>query len=391
MENVILIPDSFKGTMSSAKICRIMKGCILRHFPRCKVHEILIADGGEGTVDAFLSAYGKGEKQFFHVRGPFKEDVDAFIGFLGRTAIIEMASCAGLPLTKKNRNPLITTTYGVGQLIKKALDLGCNKIVVGLGGSGTNDGGCGIASALGVRFLDADGKDFLPTGGSLHRIARIDMSYLDQRIKDTPIYAICDIDNPLYGPLGAAYVFGPQKGADPPMLETLDNGLRHLAETVYRDLAADQSLCPGTGAAGGCGYGMKVFLQARIRMGIDTLLDIVGFDNLLGQADYVFTGEGRLDGQSVRGKVVCGIARRARMAGVPVIVLAGDVSDDAETVFEKGVSAIFSTNRIAMDFSLARNRCERDLEKSMDNLVRIIAIAEQNGQRKSAIGENLQI
>ncbi len=376
MENVILIPDSFKGTMRSATICQIMKRCILRHFPACIVQQIPIADGGEGTVDAFLDAYGKGEKQFFRVRGPFREDVDAFIGFIGRTAVIEMASCAGLPLTRCNRNPLITTTYGVGQLVRKALDLGCNKIIVGLGGSGTNDGGCGMASALGARFMDSAGKEFLPTGGSLQRIARIDLSLLDPRLKEIRLEAICDIDNPLYGPSGAAYVFGPQKGADAGMLETLDNGLRHLAETVYRELGIDKSLCPGSGAAGGCGYGMGVFLQAGLRMGIDTLLDAVDFENCLALADYVFTGEGRLDSQSARGKVVCGIARRAQAAGVPVIAIAGDIGDDADAVYEQGVSAVFSTNRKAVDFSIARAHCERDLEKSMDNVVRLLKIAE---------------
>ena len=236
MKKIVLIPDSFKGTMSSTCVCNLMKEAALRYFPSLEVVSIPIADGGEGTVDAFLFVCRRGEKRRERVSGPYGSLVDSFWAMIGDTAVIEMAACAGLPLTKENRNPCITTTYGVGQLIGKALDQGCRQIVVGLGGSGTNDGGCGMAAALGVRFFNKDDEEFVPTGGSLKDIARIDLSGRDSRLDDTDVVAICDTGNPLFGLNGAAYVFAPQKGADAAMVEMLDAGLRHLDKVVEKDL-----------------------------------------------------------------------------------------------------------------------------------------------------------
>lgn len=387
MEKIIIIPDSFKGTMSSALLCEKMKACVLAHFPHAQVISIPIADGGEGTVDAFLATFPHSEKVWTEVTGPFFSPMQSFYGISSSTAVIEMAACAGLPLTKSNRNPCITTTYGVGQLIKDALDKGCNHILVGLGGSGTNDAGCGLAAALGIRFLNAKGEHFVPTGGSLQDVCHIDVSHLDRRIKETWITAICDIDNPLFGPNGAAYIFAPQKGADARMVEQLDQGLRHIDQVVRQDLGISMAEFPGTGAAGGCGFGLKTFLHAEMKMGIETLLDEVHFENLLVDADYVITGEGKIDGQSLRGKVVSGVARRARQAGVPVIAIVGDIGDEAYRAYEHGISAIFSTNRQAIDFNKARYRCVEDLVRCTDNLMRFIKTVESRTGKSDRITE----
>lgn len=376
MKKIVLIPDSFKGTMSSAQICGLMREAALRYFPDAEVVEIPIADGGEGTVDAFLSTCHRGEKISTRVQGPYGALLGSFWGQIGDSAVIEMAACAGLPLTRENRDPSVTTTYGVGQLIEEAWNHACRQVVVGLGGSGTNDGGCGLAAALGVRFFDAGGREFVPVGGTLKNIAHIDLSQRKPFIDKMDLVAMCDTGNPLFGFNGAAYVFAPQKGADARMVEELDAGLRHLDKIVQKDLGVDASQIPGVGAAGGCGFGMVAFLGASIRMGIDMLLEAVGFDRLLQGADYVFTGEGKIDGQSLGGKVISGVAHHALQAGVPVIVVAGDVGEDIGEVYEKGVSAVFSTNRVAQDFSKVRYRCMDDLSQTMDNIFRLIRLAE---------------
>lgn len=376
MKKIVLIPDSFKGTMSSSQICSLMREAALRHFPSVEVVEIPIADGGEGTVDAFLSTCRRGEKMEARVQGPYGKPMDSFWGKIGDSAVVEMAACAGLPLTRENRDPSVTTTYGVGQLVEAAWQEGCRQIVVGLGGSGTNDGGCGMAAALGVRFLDALGRDFVPVGGTLKDIARIDVSRRNPLVGKADLVAMCDTGNPLFGFNGAAYVFAPQKGADARMVEELDSGLRHLDKIVQKDLGVDASRIPGVGAAGGCGFGMVAFFGASVRMGIDMLLEAVGFDSLLEGVDYVFTGEGKVDGQSLGGKVISGVARHARQADVPVIVVAGDVGEDVAEAYDKGVAAVFSTNRVARDFSKVRFRCMEDLSQTMDNIFRLLKISE---------------
>jgi glycerate kinase len=376
VKKIILIPDSFKGTMSSAEICGIMAESIRAHYPQAEIVSIPVADGGEGSVDAFLAAVG-GEKVTVPAMGPFMEDITAFYGLIdsGATAVIEMAACAGLPLAGGNPRPDRTTTYGVGRLMADAAKRGCRKIIVGLGGSATNDFGAGTAAAAGIRFLDSAGKEFVPTGGGLSRIAHIDTAGLLPELKAAEIVAICDIDNPLYGPQGAAYMFGPQKGADPAMVEALDSQLRAVSDTVRRELALDVSTVPGAGAAGGMGGGMLAFFGARLRMGIETVLDTVRFDQLLEGADIVFTGEGRIDAQSLRGKVVIGVARRVKQrAGrtIPVIAVVGDIGNNIEETYNEGVTAVFSTNRVAVPFEQARPRAPDDLRLTMDNLLRLL-------------------
>ncbi len=374
MKKVVLIPDSFKETMSSIEICNIMKQSIISRFPECETVSIPVADGGEGSVDCFLNAMG-GEKVSVNVSGPFFNHIDSFYGLVdgGKTAVIEMAACAGLPLVEGNKNPMLTTTFGVGQLIGAAATRGCKKIILGLGGSCTNDGGCGAAAALGVIFRNENGKEFVPTGGTLKDIVQVDASRTDPLLKGIEIICMCDIDNPLYGESGAAFVFAPQKGADAGMVKLLDEGLINLASVIKNCLGIEAGGIPGGGAAGGMGAGMAALLGAKLRMGIQTVLDLVEFDTIIKGADMIFTGEGKIDGQSLRGKVVIGVARRAKMQKVPVTAVVGDVGNGIERAYEEGVTAIFSINNVAVPFEKAKLRCREDLTMTMDNIMRLIS------------------
>ncbi|MEG1126562.1 MAG: glycerate kinase, partial [Oscillospiraceae bacterium] len=331
MKKIILIPDSFKGTMSSEEICDIMATSIKKAYANAQITAIPVADGGEGSVDAFLCAVG-GEKKYLNVKGPYFEEMSAFYGVIdgGATAVIEMAACAGLPLVGDDKNPCKTTTFGVGQLINAAVAEGCKKIILGLGGSATNDVGAGAAAALGVKFTNAEGKEFIPTGGTLCQVEHIDISGISNAVRSTEIITMCDIDNPLYGENGAAYIFAPQKGADDAMVSLLDDGLMHIAKVIKSDLGQDVAQQKGAGAAGGMGCGMVAFLGSRLQMGIETVLDTVGFNALLKDADMVFSGEGKIDSQSMRGKVVIGVARRTKKANVPLVAIVGDIGDNIE-------------------------------------------------------------
>ena len=370
MKKVILIPDSFKGTMSSAEICEIMAERVHAHWPGAETVKIPVADGGEGSVDAFVAAMG-GEKVPCRVTGPRGLPCDAFYGRIGDTAVVEMAAAAGLPMMGEARDALGATTFGVGELMLAAARAGARKIIMGLGGSATNDGGCGAAAACGARFFDETGAVFVPTGGSLARVRRIDLAGLSPLLDGVKIVTMCDIDNPLCGPHGAAAVFGPQKGADAAQVALLDAGLAHLAGVMARDLGADVLQLPGAGAAGGMGGGMVAFFGSALQMGIETVLETVGFEAALEGADAVFTGEGRIDGQSLRGKVVVGVALAARKKGVPVIAVVGDIADGAEAAYDEGVSAIFSINRVAAPYSEAKLRAKSDLRLTMDSLLRL--------------------
>ena len=371
MKKIIIIPDSFKGTITSSEVCEIMESEIKQVYPQVQIVSIPVADGGEGTVDCFLSAMG-GVKKYVSVQGVFGELTQGFWGLLSdqKTAVIEMACCAGLPLAEGRLNPMNATTYGVGQLIMAAVEENVEHIILGLGGSASNDGGCGLAAACGVKFIDADGAEFIPTGGTLQKIHHIQMDSLPAKLKNVKITAICDIDNPLFGQNGAAYVFAPQKGADETMVRKLDEGLVYLNDTFIKDLGIDISRLPGGGAAGGMGAGVCALLGAELKMGIETVLNMVGFDEMLTDADLVFTGEGRLDGQSLRGKVVIGVARRAAMQKVPVVAVVGDIAKGSEKVYEEGVTAFFSTNTVAMDFSKSKPYAKENLRITMRNLMR---------------------
>ena len=374
MEKILLVPDSFKGTLSSRQVCQVMAGQLRRFFPQAQVKSIPVADGGEGSVEAFLAAAG-GERRTRTVTGPFGEPVEAFYGILGdgRTAVIEMAACAGLPLAEGRFNPERATTYGVGELLRAAKEAGCTKAILGLGGSCTNDGGAGAAAALGAKFTRADGAAFIPTGGTLGEIAALDVSPVAQALQGMELTAMCDIDNPLYGEAGAAAVFAPQKGADEAMVARLDAGLRHLGQVSARCLGRDFSHLPGAGAAGGLGFGMAAFCGAQLRMGIDAVLDAVGFDSLLPGTDVVFTGEGKIDSQSARGKVVSGVAARCRKAGVPVVAVVGQIGQGFEEMYQQGLTAVFSINRAAQPFAESRFHAGENLALTMENIARLLA------------------
>lgn len=374
MEKILLVPDSFKGTLSSRQVCQVMAGQLRRFFPQAQVKSIPVADGGEGSVEAFLAAAG-GERRTRTVTGPFGEPVEAFYGILGdgRTAVIEMAACAGLPLAEGRLNPERATTYGVGELLLAAKEAGCTKAILGLGGSCTNDGGVGAAAALGAKFTRADGAAFVPSGGTLGEIAALDVSPVAQALQGMELTAMCDIDNPLYGEAGAAAVFAPQKGADAAMVARLDAGLRHLGQVSARCLGRDFSHLPGAGAAGGLGFGMAAFCGAQLRMGIDAVLDAVGFDSLLPGTDMVFTGEGKIDSQSARGKVVSGVAARCRKAGVPVVAVVGQIGQGFEEMYQQGLTAVFSINRAAQPFAESRFHAGENLALTMENIARLLA------------------
>jgi len=376
MKKCVVVSDSFKGTVSSREICAIAQRVIPRHFPACEVVCIPVADGGEGTVDCFVQAMGA-QRVEITVTNALGEKSAAAYARLGELAIIEMAAAAGLPQVGERRCPGTATTYGVGELIAHAIDSGCRKILLGLGGSATNDGGCGCAAALGVGFLDADGQSFVPVGDTLGRIARIDTAKAEERLRSVELTVMCDVTNPLYGPTGAAYIFGPQKGADAEKIKSLDAGLRHFGDVIRSQLGIDVSMMPGAGAAGGMGAGCVALLGGTIQSGIDAVLDVTGFDRQLEGADLVITGEGRIDSQSADGKVVSGVARRTRAKGVPLIAIAGGIADSAGAVYDIGVSAMFSTDRAALPVDMLGTRSPGDYEATLSDIMSLIAIAER--------------
>ena len=372
--HILLAPDSFKGSLSSLQAAKCMEKGIRKVFSSAIIQTVPIADGGEGTVEALVSA-SKGIYKTNTVTGPLGRPVKAVWGRLpDGTAVIEMAAAAGLPLVAGRKNPCVTTTYGVGQLIADALARGARRIVLGLGGSATNDGGCGCAAALGVRFTDAGGRSFVPVGATLDRIAHIDASAAHERLHGVRVIAMCDITNPMHGHSGAAHIFAPQKGADEAAVRELDRQLRTLDKTFRRELNASVAMLPGAGAAGAFGAGCVALLGAELRRGIEVVLDVVGFDALLADADLVITGEGRIDAQSTHGKVVGGVARRAHARGVPVFAIVGDVGDDAYGAYNAGVSAIFSINRLAVEFEVCRPYSEQNLYLTMRNLMRFSSL-----------------
>ncbi len=381
MRKCIVAPDSFKGSLSSLELCRLTEQCVHTVFPDCEVIALPVADGGEGTADCFLKAMG-GERVSLSVQGPLGDVIEAAYARIGETAVIELAQAAGLPLVEGRENPACTSTFGVGQLMAHAVEHGATQLILGLGGSATNDGGCGCAAALGARFLDKDGNFFVPVGGTLKNISDVDLSSLQRKLHGCTITAMCDIENPMYGEQGAAYVYAPQKGATPQLVQELDQQLQHLDAVIRQKLGIlDLASRKGAGAAGAFGAGAIAFFGAQLRPGIQVALDLVQFDRHLRGADAVFTGEGRIDRQSLRGKVVIGVARRAKAQHVPVYALVGDVGDGIESVYQEGVTAIFSINRVAVPFSVARGRSAGDYCATLDNILRLMRCVEQNGHK----------
>ena len=375
MQNFILVPDSFKGTLSAIEVCNIMKSSIKNLYKDANIISVPVADGGEGTVDAFLYALG-GEKKSIWVSDAFNEQkILAHYAMLkDNIAVIEMAACAGLPLVKNRLEPDKTTTFGVGELIIDAVNSGAKKIILGLGGSATNDGGCGMAAALGVKFKDEQDQEFIPTGGTLSQIYKIDMNNIYSKIKDVEFVSMCDVDNPLCGKLGASAVFAPQKGADEDMVKSLDEGLAHLAKIIKRDLHIEVKDIKGAGAAGGLGAGSIAFLQSKLTKGIDVILDTINFDELVSKADIVFTGEGKFDSQSLHGKVVMGVANRSQKYKTPVIVVTGAIGENIQEAYNKGITAIFSINKEPMEFSKSALKSKENMILTMENILRLLKI-----------------
>jgi glycerate 2-kinase len=361
---IIVAPDSFKGSLTAAQAADAIAEGVQSAIPLAEIITLPLADGGEGTVDALVNATG-GQLLVVRVRGPLGDPVDAAYGLLGDgdTAVIEMSAAAGLGLVPAGlRNPLLTTTYGVGELIHAALVCGVRKIIVGVGGSATNDGGAGALQALGVRFLDASGRELPPGGVALANLDLIDLSGLVFPRGDVDILVACDVENPLVGPRGAAAVYGPQKGATTQMVELLDRALCRYAEVVSRTLNTNIADLPGGGAAGGLAAGLHAFLGAELRPGIDLVLDAVRFDEHTRDADLIITGEGRIDSQTLSGKTISGVLRRAH--GVPMIALAGSVGEGTDGLRDAGLTGIFSMTSEAVTEAYAMHNAASLLKQT---------------------------
>ncbi|WP_213950583.1 glycerate kinase [Tepidanaerobacter syntrophicus] len=370
---VIIAPDSFKGSLSSIQaaeaIERGIKKAALAYSENVEVAKVPMADGGEGTVEAIISAVG-GKIIPTKALDPLGRPIDSFFGVLpDNTAVIEMAAASGLNFLKEEeRNPLKTTSYGTGQLIKAALDMGCENIIIGIGGSATNDGGVGMAQAIGVEFLDKEGKQIGFGGGELSKIYKIDISNLDGRVKNAKFTIASDVKNPLCGPEGASAIYGPQKGATPEMIEILDKNLDHLAKIIKRDLGKDIKDLPGAGAAGGLGAALMAFLGAEFRLGIDLIIELVKLEDKMAESDIVVTGEGMTDYQTLYGKVPLGIARVAKKHNKPVICISGSLGEGYEELYYNGIEALFSIVNRPMSLEEAVKRGEGLLEKITINV-----------------------
>jgi glycerate kinase len=375
---IVIAPDSFKGSLDAMQVARAIERGIRRVLPRARCVKVPMADGGEGTVQSLVDARG-GRFVKLKVRGPAGRPVRARYGILkdGRTAIIEMAEASGLTLVSgRARNPLRTTTYGTGELIADALDRGARRLIVGIGGSATNDGGAGMAQALGVRFLDARGHLIRAraAGGMLDRIAGIDTSRVHRELSRARFIVACDVDNPLCGPRGAARVFGPQKGATAKMIRRLDANLRRFGAVIRRELGIDVVNLPGAGAAGGLGGGLVAFANARLQRGVDIVIEAVGLARHLRGADLVFTGEGRVDFQTAFGKTPAGVAGAARKLGIPVIAIGGGLADDARGAFAHGIDALQSAIARDMPLDVAIARAPEFVADAAERAMRLVLV-----------------
>lgn len=356
--NILIAPDSFKGTLTAHEVCDIIGQAFADTINDIKITKLPAADGGEGLCACLHKICG-GEMKMAETSGVFFEKMTAeYLMLSDKTAVIEMAACAGLPLAGDNKNPEKATTFGVGELIADAVRSGAKRIMLGLGGSATNDCGFGMASALGWKFTDKNGKEFIPTGATM-----IDAEGITKPENpiDIPVVAACDVDNPLYGENGAAYVFAPQKGADTDMMNRLDNGLKHASGIIKRELSVDVSSMKGAGAAGGMGAGAVAFLNAELKRGIDILLDTADFESKAAEAELIITGEGRLDSQSVNGKVISGIANRAAALGKKVIAICGSGGEGAEEIKKLGVSELYFSSEADKPFNEIIKTCKEDL------------------------------
>ncbi len=368
IKTFVLAPDSFKESMTAEQACNAMQRGIQQVFPKAKCIQVPMADGGEGTVDALVHALN-GQKVFCEVQGPLQhQKIQTYFGLVddGQTAIMEMAKANGIDLLQREeRNPLLTSTFGTGQMIRHALDLGVKKIIIGLGGSVTNDGGSGMAQALGVKFLDQLDNEIQACGGLLNQISKIDISQFDTRLKDVEILIASDVNNPLCGENGASYVFAPQKGAKAEMVKQLDTNLQHFALLVESTLNVDVQNIAGAGAAGGLGFGLMAFAHANIQSGASLVIEQIKLAEKIAEADYVFTGEGSIDFQTKFGKTPWAVAQVAKQLNKPVYAFSGRVGDDIEPLFDEGFTQIISINEPNCDLETALKNAELNLEKTV--------------------------
>lgn len=377
---IVIAPDSYKESLSAQQVATQIEQGFREIFPEAQYVKLPVADGGEGTVEAMVAATG-GKTVRLRVTGPLGEEVDAFYGLSGddSCAYIEMAAASGLELVPAaRRDPLITTSFGTGELIRSALDKGVQRFIIGIGGSATNDGGAGMVQALGAKLLDSQGRQIGLGGGRLNDLATIDISELDARIKNCRFEVACDVTNPLLGEEGASAVFGPQKGATPELVEQLDNALAHYARIIRRDLDIDVLSIPGGGAAGGMGVALHAFCGAELRRGIEIVTEALGLDELVRDATLVITGEGRIDSQTIHGKVPIGVAKVAKRYNKPVIGIAGSLTKDVAVVHQHGLDAVFS-----VIYSICT------LDDALENAADNVRLTARNIAAALAIGQKL--
>lgn len=367
-KKIVIAPDSFKGTMSAPDVCRIAAEAIKEVIPDANIDLIPLADGGEGSAECIASACG-GTMVNISASGPYFEKTACAYALLpDGTAVVEAATCDGLTLVGKNKSAADTTSYGVGEQIRAAIERGCGKISLCLGGTASNDGGCGMAAALGVKFFDKDGASFVPVGRTLEKISRIDASAAKKAAACAEICVLSDVDSPFYGEFGAARVFAAQKGANDGEIDMLDDGMRHLADVIKRDAGVDISSLRGAGAAGGIGGAAAAFLGAEIKSGIETILDVLNFDARIRGADLVITGEGKLDFQSVRGKVISGVAARAKKVGIPASALVGQTGQGFMAAHDIGILKIYPSFPAGTPLDTAKKNCKTALSAAAKRL-----------------------
>ena len=370
---LLFASGSFKGTLSSEKTVELLTRAAHEVFGSCETFGVPVADGGEGTTDAVILAR-KGERVYTEVHGPLMETVRAYYGKLdGNEAILEMAQASGLPMVPEAlRNPLNTTTFGTGELVLAAINAGYTDLSIAIGGSATNDGGMGFAGALGVRFYDADGNILEGKGSELEKVAHIDTAGIPENVKNARFTVMCDVTNPLSGPDGATYTFGKQKGGTPEILDRLEKGMENYRSVIIREFGIDPNETPGTGAAGGLGAALKIFFNAEMKSGIETVLDLIDFDGLLEGCDLVVTGEGRTDWQSCFGKVMQGVGDRAKKHDIPAVALCGGLGKGYDGIYEHGIDSIMTTVDGPMPLQEALDRAEDLYYKGAVRLFRMV-------------------
>lgn len=386
---IVIAPDSFKECMTAREVADAIEKGFKKVFPNAIFTKVAMADGGEGTVQSLVDATN-GSLVPVKVTGPLQTQVDGYFGLLGdsRTAVIEMAVASGLHLVPEQyRNPLITTSIGTGELIKAALEYGISELIIGIGGSATNDGGAGMAYALGVRFLDETGNSFFPLAKNLHQIHTIDISGIDERLANVSVRVACDVTNPLIGPLGASTVYGPQKGATDEHIEILETNLEHYGKKIFECIKKDVTHVPGSGAAGGMGAGLLAFFNAKMCPGIEVVSDVANLEKKIIGADLVITGEGQINHQTPFGKTPVGVAAVAKKYNLPVIAIAGSYNDGYNRVFDFGIDAVFGSVPKVMNLADALLNGKKHVSETSENVARLLKITGWLNEQKRCKNE----